>query len=142
MKRLFRFLAFSFLLSNVLYPTTVHASSRGIHLTSKQGQSLYLYKDYYALVVGVSDYEMWPDLPNAIKDAREVATGLEKLGFNVKLVLDLSSREMKSALTALIYSVGTQEDRALFIYFAGHGETHELADGTKLGYIIPSDSAP
>ena len=71
-----------------------------------------------------------------------MATKLERLGFHVKLLLNPSSREMKGALTGVIYGVGTQEDRALFIYFAGHGETHELADGTKLGYIIPSDSAP
>ena len=41
------------------------AATRGIRVTSKSGESLYLYKDYYALVVGVSEYDKWPDLPNA-----------------------------------------------------------------------------
>jgi uncharacterized caspase-like protein len=91
------------------------------------------------LVVGISNYEKWPDLPNAVKDAREVATNLEQLGFEVKLVLNPSSREMKSALTEVVYGIGNQKNRALLIYFAGHGETLELADGTELGYIIPSD---
>jgi uncharacterized caspase-like protein len=32
-----------------------------------------------------------------------------------------------------------KKNRALLFYFAGHGETLELADGTELGYILPSD---
>lgn len=74
-----------------------------------------------------------------MKDAREVATNLEQLGFGVKLVLNPSSREMKSALSEVVYGMGNQKNRALLIYFAGHGETLELADGTELGYIIPRD---
>jgi len=139
MKKLFGFLALSFLILLTLFPTSALSKTRGINITSKQGQSLYLYKDYHALVVGISLYEKWPDLPNAVKDAREVATHLEQLGFKVKLVLNPSSREMKSVLTEVAYGMGNQKDRALLIYFAGHGETLELADGTKLGYIIPSD---
>ena len=68
-----------------------------------------------------------------------MATNLEQLGFEVKLVLNPSSREMKSALTEVVYGMGNQKNRALLIYFAGHGETLELADGTALGYIVPSD---
>ncbi|MGD8984017.1 MAG: CIA30 family protein [Desulfobacteraceae bacterium] len=139
MRRRLSFLALAFLVLLILFPTSALATTRGINITSKQGQSLYLYKDYRALVVGVSNYEKWPDLPNAVKDAREVATHLGQLGFEVKLVLNPSSREMKSALTEVVYGMGNQKNRALLIYFAGHGETLELADGTELGYIIPSD---
>ena len=64
------------------------AATRGIQVVSKKGHAVYLYKDYYALVVGVGDYTQgWPDLPGAIKDAREVAASLQKMGFAVKLVL-------------------------------------------------------
>ena len=139
MKRRFGFLALSFLILLTLFSTSALTTTRGINITSKQGQSLYLYKDYHALVVGISNYEKWPDLPNAVKDAREVATNLKQIGFEVKLVLNPSSREMKSALTEVVYGMGNQKNRALLIYFAGHGETLELADGTKLGYIVPSD---
>ena len=139
MKRRFSFLAHSFLLLLTLFPASALTTTRGINITSKQGQSLYLYKDYHALVVGISNYEKWPDLPNAVKDAKEVATNLEQFGFEVKLVLNPSSREMKSALTEVVYGMGNQKNRALLIYFAGHGETLELADGTQLGYIIPRD---
>lgn len=139
MKRRLSFLALSFLILFTLFPTSALTATRGIHITSKQGQSLYLYKDYYALVVGITNYEKWPDLPNAVQDAREVATNLEQLGFEVKLVLDPTSKEMKSALTEVVFGMGNQKNRALLVYFAGHGETLDLADGTKLGYIIPSD---
>ena len=50
--------------------SSLSAATRGIQVVSKKGQSLYLYKDYHALVVGVSDYEKWPDLPLAVKDAQ------------------------------------------------------------------------
>ena len=61
---------------------------RGISITGKKGQSLYLYKDYHALVVGISNYEKWPDLLNAAKDAKEVAARLKEIGFQVRLALD------------------------------------------------------
>ena len=46
---------------------------------------------------------------------------------------------MKAALTDMTYNVGDEPDRALLLYYAGHGETESLADKTKMGYIIPSD---
>lgn len=43
----------------------------------------------------MSNYEKWPKLPNAVNEAKEVASKLEGLGFEVKLVLDPSSRDMQ-----------------------------------------------
>jgi hypothetical protein len=115
------------------------AATRGIRITTKAGESLFLYKDYHALVIGVSDYQKWPKLPNAVNDAKEVASKLGGLGFEVKTVLNPTSREMKRALNEMVYTMGTEEDRALLLYYAGHGETETLADTTKMGYIIPKD---
>ena len=42
------------------------AATRGIQVVSKKGQPLYLYKDYHAVVIGVSDYDYWPKLPNSV----------------------------------------------------------------------------
>ena len=61
-------------------PLKAEEVDRGIRIVAKSGESLYLYKDYYALVIGVSEYDEWPDLPNAANDAREVASSLEGLG--------------------------------------------------------------
>ena len=106
---------------------------------SKGGQNLILYKDYYALVIGVSNYQKWPKIPFATRDAKEVAERLELLGFKTKLVLDPTHREMFAALSEMVYVLGTDENRALMLYYAGHGETETLADKTKMGYIIPKD---
>jgi len=98
-----------------------------------------VYKDYYALVVGIGNYEKWPRLPNAVNDAKEVAAKLKELGFEVRLVIDPTSREMETVLSEMVYEMGREKNRALLFYYAGHGETEILADRTKIGYIIPRD---
>ena len=127
------------LLTTLINSPSLFGATRGIRVVAKTGQSLYLYKEYYALVVGVSDYQKWPKLPNAANDAKEVASKLEGLGFAVKILLDPTSREMKTALNKMVYNMGKEKDRALLFYYAGHGETETLADKTKMGYIIPKD---
>ncbi|MEW6267502.1 MAG: caspase family protein [Thermodesulfobacteriota bacterium] len=112
---------------------------RDISVRTEQGQGLALYKDYQALVVGVSDYDHWPRLPNAASDAREVTGALEALGFSVKLVTNPGSAQLREVLDDLAFRSGGELNRGLLFYFAGHGETLDLADGTKLGYIIPKD---
>ncbi len=133
------FLTFLFLFLILTRPPSAFSTTRGVSVTSQKGQSLYLYKDYHALVVGISNYEKWPDLPNAAKDAREVAARLKDLGFTVRLELDPSAKELRKALSDVVYDAGLEKNRALLFYFAGHGETLELADGTELGYIVPGD---
>lgn len=128
------------LIGSLFFSIPLLATTRGISVISKEGESVYLYKDYHALVVGVGDYTKgWPDLPGAVKDAREVASSLKELGFKVKLILDPTSSQLRSALNEMAFGAGMDKNRALLLYFAGHGETLELADGTKLGYIIPTD---
>ena len=140
MKKYFRILFSLFLLTSFfIFPALSSATSRGITVTAKQGQSLYLYKDYYALVVGISNYERWPKLPNAVNDAKGVAARLKDMGFEVKLSLDLTSREMRTILNEMVYTMGSEENRGILFYYAGHGETEILADNTKMGYIIPKD---
>ena len=132
----------SFFLSVVvvlIISSHLSATTRGISVVSKHGQTLYLYKDYQALVIGVSDYERWPKLPNAVNDAIEVAEKLKSMGIHVKLVLDPTYREMKTALTDMVYGMGGEQNRGVLFFYAGHGETETLADGRKMGYIIPKD---
>ncbi|MGD9044690.1 MAG: caspase family protein [Desulfobacterales bacterium] len=139
MKKRICFLSLFFLLLFLALPLTSFSTMRGLSVTTKKGQSLYLYKDYHALVVGISDYEKWPDLPSAAKDAKEVASRLKEIGFEVRLSLDPSATELRKALSDVVYQAGREKNRALLFYFAGHGDTLELADGTELGYIVPSD---
>ena len=138
MKRLFSFLSVAILFFFIL-PAISFSTTRGIKVTDKQGENLYLYEDYHALIVGLSNNEWWPKLPNAANDAKEVAKKLKALGFEVKLVLDPTYREMRTVLNEMIYKMGNEKSRALLFYYAGHGETETLADETKMGYIIPKD---
>jgi uncharacterized caspase-like protein len=54
-------------------------------------------------------------------------------------MLNPTSRELNTTLNDMAFRLGREKNRALLFYFAGHGETLDLADGTELGYIIPSD---
>ncbi|MBW1695041.1 MAG: DUF1566 domain-containing protein, partial [Deltaproteobacteria bacterium] len=120
-------------------PPSVFAVNRGVRIITKQGETVHLYKDYHALVIGITDYDHWPKLPNATKDATEVATKLESMGFKVKLLLDSTSREIEKAFGEAIYNTGKEKNRAILFYFAGHGETETLVDNTHMGFIIPKD---
>ena len=110
-----------------------------IRVRTKSGKPVKLYRDYAALVIGVSNYKHWPRLPGAIRDAKEVAAALTGMGFKVKLVQNPDSDSLAGLLKRLPYNQGKPKDRALLIYFAGHGATESLADGTKMGYIVPND---
>ena len=46
---------------------------------------------------------------------------------------------MKSAIGDMVYRMGKEENRGILFFYAGHGETESLADGTRMGYIIPAD---
>jgi len=91
------------------------------------------------VVIGVSNYDHWPTVPNAVKDAQEVFGALKLLGFEVKLVTNPTYQQLRKVLNDLTYKYGREKNRALLFYFAGHGETEIMADGTRLGYIIPRD---
>jgi len=133
----------SFLISSALVllmiSTAAFSYVIGITITSKEGNSLYLYEDYHALVIGISNYEHWPKLPYAVEDAKEIGAKLNQLGFKVTLAMDPNAREMRTLLNELVYDMGRDRNRALLLFYAGHGETETLADNTKMGYIIPRD---
>ncbi|MBW2014443.1 MAG: SUMF1/EgtB/PvdO family nonheme iron enzyme [Deltaproteobacteria bacterium] len=134
---------FMLILCSLLLPLSISAFSRGIIVKAKTSsgtiKEIKLYSGYHALIIGVSDYDSWPDLPNATKDAQDVARVLKKMGFKVKTVTNPSSLELKKALNNMTYKYGRETNRAILFYYAGHGETEKMADGTRLGYIIPRD---
>ena len=110
-----------------------------IYTVSKQGRQIDLYDGYQALVIGVGNYKFWPKLPYARQDAEQVAEKIKTMGFQVELILDPTSRELKAALNKMVYTMGRDKERAILLYYAGHGETETLADNTKMGYIVPID---
>lgn len=129
----------------LIYGVLLFFCLTAIALSGNQSEPLtdvkdkYLSLDYHALVVGVSNYDKWPVLPNTAMDARQVASLLRRGGMKVRLLIDPKARELKAALKDLVYITGKEKNRSIIFYYAGHGETRIMADGTRTGWIIPKD---
>lgn len=77
----------------------VFSQSRGFRVITRKGDTIKLYEKSYALVIGVSDYVSgWPDLPEVIKDLKEVEKALKKHGFSVNVIKDPRSSELVSGI--------------------------------------------
>jgi len=101
-----------------------------------------LYGKSFAVVIGINNYEKWPALEFAINDAKAIRKKLEATGFNdITTIFDKEATQRR-ILTELFHSLPQKvgrNDRVLF-YFAGHGQTEDLPNGGKRGYIIPVDA--
>ena len=94
--------------------------------------------DYYALVIGNSDYRHLPDLKTPRNDAAVVSNLLkERFGFEVQTIYDASRYDVLSALNELRAN-RTEADNIL-IYYAGHGE---LDEANMRGHWLPVDAEP
>jgi len=132
-----------FLLLIFLFYTFLFSQERGreIVVRTTEGETIKLYKECHALVIGVSDYQSgWPKLPNAAGDADEVGDLLASLGFEVKRVKNPTKDELTQALDDFVFGPGQQKDNCLVIFFAGHGYTERKASGKDMGYIVPKDA--
>ncbi|MBT5569776.1 MAG: caspase family protein, partial [Alphaproteobacteria bacterium] len=97
-----------------------------------------LYGSSKALVIGIDEYNNgWPHLSMAVRDAEEIATALEHRGFEVTLLKNLGSAELRSALRRFYLLQGNDPEARLFVWFAGHGHTENGE-----GYIVPADAPP
>ena len=104
------------------------------------------YTGRIAAVIGINDYDRWPQLTGAEPDARRVATQLKKLGFDP--VLELYDKQ--ATRNGILQLLGTElqalasENDLVMIFFAGHGQTETLPGPAyeKRGYIIPVDGDP
>ena len=104
------FTSFVTLILTVLCVNDLHPREVVISETTRVGKKIKLYKDYHALVVGVGDYEHFPDLKWALPDAERVSSFLRERGFVVRKLLNPTSDELKQALGDLTYKVGKQKD--------------------------------
>ncbi len=95
---------------------------------------------YYALIIGVQDYEHLDNLASPLNDIEQAKKLLEqKYGFSVltlvnpdQLTLMKTVNQLNDTLTA---------DDNLLIYFAGHGD--RLKSGAReTGYWLPSNAEP
>lgn len=106
-----------------------------------------VYRESWAAVIGIDEYQNWPKLSYASKDAQAVQDLLiKKYNFKPDHVFGLFNKDAtrENILSLLGDKLGNpdmvkREDR-VFVFYAGHGATRHLASGRDLGYIIPMDA--
>ena len=95
----------------------------------------------YLFVVGINEYDYWPSLNNAVKDANDVVgtlMGMYDFEFsNVTLIKDeqATRNNIYKGLRSLIERITPKDN--LLVYFSGHGFYDELLSE---GYWIPVDA--
>lgn len=87
-----------------------------------------------ALVIGNSSYAHQAQLPNPRNDASDIASTLKRIGFAVRLDIDVTREGLLKDVTDFARDV-EGSDAALFFY-AGHGLQ---VDGVN--YIVPTDAS-
>ncbi len=115
--------------------------TRGLKISVKdpQGQSIELYSESHALLIGASRYQdpQWPDIESIPGELKQVEEILRAQGFSVQTHLDPTKRQLKDHFADFIDQYGYDENNRLLFFFAGHGYTRK--DGNK-GYLVPVDA--
>ncbi len=118
-------------------------NTRGPRIRLKENgkeSETYLYKESWALVIGVSHYEQWMELPGVKKDVERVKTALEKQGFTVRSLLNPTRQELKTTIDDFISEHGLDFENRVVVYFAGHGVTLKTPDNREEGYLVMRDT--
>lgn len=95
---------------------------------------------FYALLIGVKDYELLDDLESPVNDVERIAAILsERYGFSVIRLADPDQLTVMRAINTLNETL--EEDDNLLIYFSGHGS--RLGSGPRqVGYWLPTNAEP
>jgi peptidoglycan/xylan/chitin deacetylase (PgdA/CDA1 family)/uncharacterized caspase-like protein len=105
------------------------------------------YRESWAVVIGINDYQNWPKLRYCVNDANSIEEILiNKYGFKKSNIIKLLNEE--ATRERIVLALGDQlanpnkinKDDRVFVFFAGHGATRKLPSGKELGYIVPVDA--
>lgn len=132
-------LRISLLIVFLFLSCSISADERGLkrttlHATTQAGDSIALYKESHALLVGVSEYTDWPRLDSIPAELDSVEQALQAQDFNVVRLEDPTGVELSAGIENFINDYGYEPDNRLLIYFAGHG----YSIGKK-GYLLAAD---
>jgi len=98
--------------------------------------------DYHALIIGINQYEKWPRLQTAVKDATVIReTLVARYGFaekNVILRTDKAASRLQIIRDLRYMAQSMRPDDNLLIYYAGHGQLDDL---TGDGFWVPAEGA-
>lgn len=126
-----------------LLPSLPWAQSRGGELVQDKMIVERQFTGSYALLIGVSNYQYWKDLPGVKDDLVAMKALLKEQGFEVETVVPSNIRDLENAYNQFIRERGSSPNSRLLLYFAGHGMTLPTSYNTdrKLSYIV-SPEAP
>jgi peptidoglycan/xylan/chitin deacetylase (PgdA/CDA1 family)/uncharacterized caspase-like protein len=106
-----------------------------------------IYRESWAVVIGIDDYAHWPKLRYAVNDANGMRDLLiNRFRFKPENIFSLSNQDAtrEHILSLLGDKLANPElvkrDDRVFVFYAGHGTTRKLPSGRDLGYIVPVDA--
>lgn len=102
-----------------------------------------LYGGSYALVIGISEYDHWHDLPGVKDDVKRVAEALGRHGFEVEVKENPGSDRLLPLLKDFLNRRGGDPQGRLIVYYAGHGYRYvPKGKGRGVGFVVPPDAPP
>ena len=94
--------------------------------------------EFYALVIGNTEYAGFPDLQSAGNDASAIAGLLrDQYGYKTEVLLNADRDTLVAAFARYNESMGSNDN--LLVYYAGHGTIDETSND---GYWLPTDAQP
>jgi peptidoglycan/xylan/chitin deacetylase (PgdA/CDA1 family)/tetratricopeptide (TPR) repeat protein len=128
-------------------PAGVERSSAPQEISAAPGAPRKLYRESWAVIIGVNDYGKWPKLRYAVNDANGIEEALvNRFGFQPDHIRKLLNGEatrqriMQVLGDELTDSRKVDREDRVFFFFAGHGATRTLDDGRQIGFIVPVDA--
>lgn len=122
------------------YIKQVKMSTRdGVSWLSMKGLNKERFEDKrIALVIGNSNYQQTTNLRNTLHDAQIVANELQDLGFDVRCMYDVTTKEFQDiALDMFMREVEEGHYSTVFVYYSGHGLQHN-----NTNWLVPVDVDP
>lgn len=120
---------------SVAFTESAHSSSAAAPENAEAS-----FGQYYALIIGNSDYDHIEDLATPQKDVERIGELLEqRYGFSVKILQDMNDVAVMHAINDLNEEL--DEDDNLLIYYAGHGSRMQMGD-IQTGYWLPVNADP
>ncbi len=107
------------------------------------GTAVRPYREMHALIIGINDYaDDKLDLTYAVRDAEGVQSVLvERYDFATIRILRDAQATRTGVLRALADYRTLDENDALFIFWAGHGQSEAVGKDETLGYLVPYDGS-
>src|SRR6185295_5990420 len=99
--------------------------------------------NYWALLIGIDDYQKAPKLETAVKDVTGVRQVLaQRYGFTLDhIIMLINGQATRTNIEHELYKLGqlAKADDSVFIYYAGHGQYDEEG---RLGWWVPVEGEP